>query len=74
MGKPSKKKEATIHITGTADGSGIAEASDIALERAIYIEDLLLEEGWEKDQMQISSGQRNNPLTLRNRCVIIYFE
>jgi len=74
MGRPSKHREAIIHITGTADGSGIAESSDIALERALYIKEILLEQGWENDQMNISSGQRNNVLTLQNRCVVVYFE
>jgi len=74
MGKPSKHESDVMHITGTADGSGVAESSEIALERALYISDILLNDGWEKDQIQISSGQRNHPLALRNRCVIVYFE
>ncbi len=74
MGRPSKQKDAIIHITGTADGGGIVESSEIALERALYIETLLLNEGWEKEQIQISSGQRNHPLALRNRCVVVFFE
>jgi hypothetical protein len=74
VGKPSKHEGEVLHITGTADGGGIAESSETALERALYISDLLLNEGWEKEQIAISSGQRNHPLALRNRCVVVYFE
>lgn len=63
-----------LHIIGTADGSGVAESSDVALERAWYVKEQLLNNGWEEVQLVLSSGQRNHPHTLRNRCVIVYFE
>jgi len=57
-----------------ADGSGIAESADMALERAIVIQKRLMNNGWKEDQINLSTGQRNNPLAIRNRCVIVYFE
>ena len=63
-----------IFIIGTADGTGIVEPMDRAHERALLINDLIVRAGGEKDHIQLSTGQRSNPLTLRNRCVIMYFE
>ncbi len=74
VGKASQHKDKVIHLTGIADGGGIAESAEIALERAIWIKEILLEEGWNEDKITISSGQRNHLLSLRNRCVVIYFE
>ncbi|MBK9103265.1 MAG: hypothetical protein IPL92_01510 [Saprospiraceae bacterium] len=63
-----------LHIVGTADGSGIAESSDMAMDRAIRIKEIIMNNGWKEEQLQLSTGQRNHPLTLRNRCVLVYFE
>ena len=70
----SENKKSMLHIVGTADGSGIAESSDIAMDRAMMIKELILKNGWKEEQLQLSTGQRNHPLTLRNRCVLVYFE
>jgi hypothetical protein len=67
-------KNNIMHIVGTADGTGIAESSDIAMERAMLIKQILLIDGWKEEQMELSTGQRNHPLTIRNRCVLVYFE
>ncbi len=67
-------KKAVLHIVGTADGSGIAESSDLAMDRAMMIKELILRTKWKDEQLQLSTGQRNHPLTLRNRCVLVYFE
>ena len=72
--KTSKNKESIVHVVGTADGSGIAEPADIALDRALIIKKIILDAGWKEEQIQLSTGQRNHPLTLRNRCVVVYFE
>jgi len=66
--------EGQSFIVGIADGSGIAESADMALERAIVIQKRLMNNGWKEDQINLSTGQRNNPLAIRNRCVIVYFE
>ena len=63
-----------VHITGTADGTGIAESSDRAVERAEVIEAKLLQRGWPGDKIRVTAEQRNNPHTLHNRCVLVYFE
>jgi hypothetical protein len=62
------------HIVGTADGSGIAESMDVAFDRAMMIKEHLKKEGWKDAMIQLSTGQRSHPNSLRNRCVIIYFE
>jgi hypothetical protein len=62
------------HVVGTADGSGIAESTDVAFERAMVIKEHLKKEGWKDAMIQLSTGQRSHPNSLRNRCVIIYFE
>ncbi len=74
LGKASKHRSEIIHLTGTADGSGIAEASDVAHERALYVRDKLVGEGWREEQIAISTGQRHHPLAFRNRCVVVYYE
>lgn len=63
-----------LHLTGTADGTGIAESSDMAIERAQYIKEFWLARGVADASIQLSAGQRNSPYPLRNRCVMIYFE
>lgn len=68
------KKEKMAYIVGTADGTGVAESTDIALERAMVIKEKLIQSGWKEEEIQLSAGQRNNPLALHNRCVILYFE
>ncbi len=72
--KTSKHKESVVYVVGTADGSGIAESADIALDRALIIKKIILSAGWKEEQIQLSTGQRNHPLTLQNRCVVVYFE
>lgn len=74
MGIPGEDNLTKLHITGTADGGGIAEPSDWAMERALYIKNTAVDKGWKEDQIQLSTGQRNHPLTLWNRCVVLYFE
>ena len=74
MGIPGEGDVTKLHITGTADGSGIAEPSDMAMERAMYISHAAMDKGWKDEQIILSTGQRNHPLTLWNRCVVIYFE
>ncbi len=74
LNKASKNKESIVHVVGTADGSGIAEPADIALDRALIIKKIILNAGWKEEQIQLSTGQRNHPLALQNRCVVIYFE
>ena len=63
-----------IHLTGTADGTGIAESSDMAIERANYIKDFWLKQGLDEASFQVSAGQRSSPHPIRNRCVMIYFK
>lgn len=65
---------AQFHITGIADGTGIAESADMAMERALYVRDLLSELPARSDSVIISTGQRNLPRSLFNRCVIMYNE
>lgn len=72
--KGKKQHTHRLHIVGTADGSGIAEPADIAMDRAMYIKKQIMNTGWKEEQIMLSTGQRNHPLTLRNRCVVIYFE
>ena len=74
LGKPNRQKKEKIHLTGTADGGGIAEPSDIAYERALYVKDKLVGEGWNEEQIAITTGQRHHPLAFRNRCVVVYYE
>jgi hypothetical protein len=72
--KEKIKHDHRLHIVGTADGSGIAEPADIAMDRAMYIKKQIMNTGWKEEQIMLSTGQRNHPLTLQNRCVVIYFE
>lgn len=74
LNKASKNKESVVHVVGTADGSGIAEPADIALDRALIIKKIIFNAGWKEELIQLSTGQRNHPLTLQNRCVVVYFE
>lgn len=74
LGKPNRQKNEMIHLTGTADGGGIAEPSDIAFDRAQYIREKLVGEGWDEQQIAITTGQRHHPLAFRNRCVVVYYE
>lgn len=62
-----------MHIVGIADGGGIAEPLDAGMERALYIEKMIKTSGDNVDSTELSAGQRNHPLALRNRCVVLYF-
>lgn len=68
------EKESMTYVIGTADGSGIAEAADVAWERALVVKKKLIANGWEDDKINISTGQRSSTQSVSNRCVVIYFE
>ena len=68
------EQEEKYSIVGIADGSGIAESADMALERAIFIQRLMVRNGWKEEQLRLTTGQRNNAHAIRNRCVIVYKE
>lgn len=68
------KKDDNIQLVGTADGSGISEATDIAWERAYLLRQRLLKKGWAEENIIITTGQRSHENAIRNRCVIIFFE
>ncbi|MFZ1677498.1 MAG: hypothetical protein WBP41_03900 [Saprospiraceae bacterium] len=68
------RKDSLTFIVGIADGGGIAESADIALDRAIVVQRVLVAKGWKAEQIHLSTGQRSSPHAIRNRCVIIYFE
>ncbi len=70
----SAKKDGQCFVVGIANGSGIAESSDVALDRAEVIKKMMIDAGWKENHIQLSTGQRNNPRAVRNRCVIVYFE
>jgi hypothetical protein len=70
----SAKKDGQCFVVGIADGSGIAESADVALDRAEVIKKVMIENGWKEEHIQLSTGQRDNPRAVRNRCVIVYFE
>jgi len=70
----SGKNEKEMFLIGTADGTGIAESSDVAVERAEMIKARWHKAGWNEESIQLTTGQRNNSYTLQNRCVVIYFE
>lgn len=72
--KHAMKNEKIMHVIGTADATGIAESSEEGFERALSIKNTLMASGWTDEHILISTGQRNQPLTLWNRCVVIYFE
>ncbi len=67
-------KDQVLYIIGTADASGLAEPADMGLERALIVKSILIQSGWQEDQIVISGGQRNDSLSLRNRCVVMYME
>ncbi|MDQ3015365.1 MAG: hypothetical protein M3R25_01390 [Bacteroidota bacterium] len=69
-----KESDVRVFVTGTADGTGIAESSDIAVARAIVIRDILMRAGWTEERIVITTGQRNESEPIRNRCAQIYFE
>lgn len=70
----SEMKDSFTNVVGIADGSGIAESADMALDRAIVVQRVLIAKGWNGENIHLSTGQRSSPHPLRNRCVIIYFE
>ncbi len=70
----AERKDSLTYIVGTADGGGIAESADIALDRAIVVQRVLVAKGWKGEQIHLSTGQRSSSYAIRNRCVIIYFE
>jgi len=74
VARQSGKNEHEMFLIGTADGTGIAESSDLALDRAEMIKARWLKTGWNQESIHLSTGQRNNTYTLQNRCVVIYFE
>ena len=63
-----------FHLTGFADGSGIAESADMGWERAMTVKKRLLTKGYKEDQIQIETDQRVSADEVRNRCVTIYYE
>jgi len=73
-GAQSAKNKDVMYLIGTADGTGIAESSDLAVDRADWIRDYWMHSGWNEESIHISTGQLNNPHTLQNRCVMVYFE
>jgi hypothetical protein len=70
----SRRNEDEMFLIGTADGTGIAESSDVAVDRAEMIKARWLKAGWNEESIHFTTGQRNNSYALQNRCVIIYFE
>ena len=68
------KQASIVHVTGTANGTGITESSDVAFERAEVVKDQFLKIGWSEENIQVSTGQRSLPQAIRNQCVLIYFE
>ncbi len=70
----SDKKESTTYVIGMADGTGISESGDVAWERAIVIQNKLIDNGWTEDRINITTEQRNYSESIRNRCVMIYFD
>lgn len=68
------RQDSLTNIVGIADGGGIAESADIALDRAIAVQQVLVEKGWSVEHIHLSTGQRSSLHEIRNRCVIIYFK
>lgn len=64
----------SVYVIGTADGTGIAESSETAIDRADVLRKRLLASGWKEEMIHLSAGQRNDPHTLLNRCVLVYIE
>ncbi len=72
----SKKNQGELQafVIGTADGTGIAESSDVAVARAIVIRDALIRSGWNEERIIMTTGQRNHTDPIRNRCALLFFE
>lgn len=68
------KKERLTVLKGTADGTGVSESADMGWERALVIKKELINQGWTEDRITINSDQRSHSVSVRNRCVIIYFQ
>ena len=67
-------KKDIVYIIGTADGTGVAESADVAMDRANWIQKRIIALGWKAERIRLSSGQRNTPHTLLNRCVLVYVD
>ena len=63
-----------VFLNGTADGTGIAESSDLAMDRAAWIRDRWMKQGWPVDVFRITTSQRIEVQPILNRCVLVYFE
>lgn len=63
----------TLYVTGTADATGISEAADMAWERALAVQKFIVVQGWSEDIVKIETGQRHMERSIKNRCVILYF-
>ncbi|MEO6132911.1 MAG: hypothetical protein ABIQ02_13760, partial [Saprospiraceae bacterium] len=74
LDKRAERKDSQTYVVGIADGSGIAESADMALDRAILIQRVMIENGWPGERIHLSTGQRSSPHPIRNRCVIVYFK
>jgi len=72
LGNNSEQPETQVYVVGIADGSGIAEPTDMAMERALVIQQQMIKTGWDEERIHLSTGQRSNPNSIRNRCVIVY--
>lgn len=68
------KMNDTIHLIGTADGTGISESADVAWERVLVVRNRLVANGWNDQLISVNTGQRNHDNAIRNRCVVVYFE
>src|SRR5688500_4346139 len=68
------RKEGITYLTGTADGTGISESSEMGWDRALSIKRELISHGWSDENIQISTEQRNSLKGIQNRCVMINFE
>ena len=71
-----KKNDGNIqaYVIGTADGTGIAESSDVAVARAIVMRDILIKGGWTEDRIVMTTGQRSHSEPILNRCALVFFE
>lgn len=74
LNRHSGQREGKAFVIGIADGSGIAESADMALDRAIVIQNQMLKNGWKAENIQLSTGQRTSPRAIRNRCAIVFME
>ncbi len=68
------ENEIQAFVIGNADGTGIAESSDVAVARAIVIRDALIRSGWTEDRIVMTTGQRSHVDPMMNRCALVYFE